>query len=182
MPKVSEAKRNELEEKKAKLVTKPAERKPIKDYLGQVTQREQKNRKFDETHGKTKKNLSQVTSLPNLNPRQLQTEQKIMQSPHSTKPDSTRVFNKGRNSEPPKGAIDLTTLPVTNPGNMGAYIDWHKSQLQSTMGNRNMQYAKKKLKVKEDIFDEQELSLVQNDPRQKRDQLAILNQKVKQFE
>ena len=65
---------------------------------------------------------------------------------------------------------------------MGAYIDWHKSQLQSTMGNRNMQYAKKKLKVKEDIFDEQELSLVQNDPRQKRDQLAILNQKVKQFE
>ena len=49
-------------------------------------------------------------------------------------------------------------------------------------GGEAVRYFKKKLKVKEDIFDEQELSLVQNDPRQKRDQLAILNQKVKQFE
>ena len=52
MPKTSEKKKHELETIKAKLVTKPAERKPTIDYLGQVTEQEQRNRKYDETHGK----------------------------------------------------------------------------------------------------------------------------------
>lgn len=52
------------------------------------------------------------------------------------------------------------------------------------MGNKNMKYGNgKRANAPDDIFNEQELNLVSKETgSHKRDQLALLNQKVKQFE
>ena len=65
------------------------------------------------------------------------------------------------------------------------YIDWQKSQNQASIGNRNMQYAKSR-KVTNgaaELFGDEELAKIEVETgAQKRDQLAFLNRKVKQFE
>ena len=109
----------------------------------------------------------------------------MIKSPNSTKPDTSRNFQSGRQSHPFKTNVDNNILPPPgSPSDLGAYNDWHKSQLQSTLGNRNMQYAKSKRQAQADaIFNDQELNLVSKETgSQKRDQLAFLNQKVRQFE
>ena len=60
---------------------------------------------------------------------------------------------------------------------MNAYYDWQSSQLQSTMGNKNMKYGNgKRANAPDDIFNEQELNLVSKETgSHKRDQLALLN-------
>lgn len=51
------------------------------------------------------------------------------------------------------------------------------------MGNKNMQYAKSKRVAAAELINESELNMVQKGTGQnKRDQLAFLNRKVKQFE
>jgi hypothetical protein len=64
------------------------------------------------------------------------------------------------------------------------YDDWQKSQNQHKIGNKNMIYAKSKRVVAgSDIFREEELARIESETgSNKRDQLAFLNRKVKQFE
>lgn len=131
MPKQSDKKRIEREQAQAKLKTDVREKKPFENYLGFVKQMNDrsgggKSRSNLDDGSTDGKKLAQVTSLPNLHPRNLQSEQKITPpSPLSKKPESTRAFKKGRASQPFK------VHPTNKPGNDliedREYDDWQKS-------------------------------------------------------
>ena len=112
------------------------------------------NRQNKEENGTSPrvKRLPSVGSLPNLEKPPLG--------------GSPNHFRNGRLSQPQKPAEEYHAL-------------------QLSMGNRNMQYAKSKrvAAVGAELVNESELSMVQNGTGQnKREQLAYLNRKVKQFE
>ena len=103
MPKKSEKKRLELEQLQASLKTNVREKKPFENYLGFVKELNKKQIASGETgRGEAQRPLQAVSSLPNLNGRVLNSEQKLLKSPGSTKPDSSRNQRGGRLSHPGK--------------------------------------------------------------------------------
>lgn len=137
MPKQSEKKRMELENLQAKLKTNPRETKPVENYLNHVKEFNKRNVNVDSRQHK--KGLSQVSSLPNLHPRNINSEQKVLKSPATgSKPDSSRVFQRGRQSQPFKQANKEHFLPnsANQTGNklsgfedQNSYIDWQKNKI-----------------------------------------------------
>ena len=88
-PKTSLKKKAELESNMNALSHKPREASTNRtDYLAQLRM----NKKADDEGSK----LSGVASLPSLKKRDLQSEQKMLKSPISSKPDSSRNFRRGR--------------------------------------------------------------------------------------
>lgn len=81
MPKQSVKKRQEREQAQAKLKTDVREKKPFENYLGFV--KEMNKKREVQSRQKTGGRLTNVASLPNLHPRNANSEQKIAPfSPH----------------------------------------------------------------------------------------------------
>ena len=184
MPKPSERLKQEREANLATLKTNPREKRDFENYLGHVATLNKKQKERGPSRDSGRK-LQAVASLPSLTNRELKSEQKLLKSPLPSKPDSSRNFKRTRASQPTKAqTIEKQYSPgrVVEPD--ADYINWQRKEAQTFKGNQYMKQAKsKRVAGTAEIFNDDDLDKVEKETGiNKRDHLATLNRKVKQFE
>ena len=147
MPKPSDKLRLEREQNQANLKTAVRDKRPFENYLGQVVKENAKKRTErvgPKSRDGAQRKLQGVASLPSLNVRELQSDQKLIKSPIQSKPDSSRNFRRVRHSTAVKAQTAVRSSPDVkldgNEPNLDEkdYIDWQHSRKLTSMGNQNM--------------------------------------------